>query len=321
MVKKWLKRVGYTLLLLFVLLNVMAAFHAYKFTHFYTGIPKPQKPEELSFGDKASAIFFGIKFPKSIVVDSFTLNHQTITITTNDGMQLEAWYAKDSITPLTSHIHNGTVILFHGHGGNKNGVMKEAEYFFSLGYSVLLVDFRAHGNSQGNTCTIGVDEAQDVKAAYDFIAAEKESNIVLWGISLGAASIMKAIDAYNLKPSKVILEMPFGSLQDAVKGRVKMMGLPQQPISGLLTFWGGVEQGFWAFNHKPWNYAKKIYCPTLLQWGINDNRVTAYETNTIFANLAAKEKALVKYEFCSHESLCKKEPEKWKAAVQKFLNQ
>ncbi len=320
MPKKWLKRIGYIIMVMFVLLNIMAAFHAYKFTHFYTGIPKPKKSEELTFGDKASALFFGIKFPKSLVVDSLKIQHQTITITTKDSVHLEAWYAIDTITPLTSHIHNGTVILFHGHGGNKSGTIKEAEYFFSIGYNVLLVDFRAHGNSEGNTCTIGVNEAKDVQAAYNFVASQNEQQIVLWGISLGAASIMKAIDEYNLKPTKVILEMPFGSLLDAVKGRVKMMGLPQQPISGLLTFWGGIEQGFWAFNHKPYNYAKKIICPTLLQWGIHDNRVTAQETNTIFANLGATNKELVKYENCSHESLCKKEPKKWKTTVINFLS-
>ena len=59
--------------------------------------------------------------------------------------------------------------------------------------------------------------------------------------------------------------MPFGSLPDAVKGRVKIMGLPQEPISTLLTFWGGVQNGFWAFNLKPSEYAKKIKCPVLLQ--------------------------------------------------------
>lgn len=73
-----------------------------------------------------------------------------------------------------------------------------------------------------------------------------------------------------MQPSKIILEMPFGSLNNAVKGRVRTMGLPEQPISTLLCFWGGAEQGFWAFNHNPYEYAQKITCPTLLQWGVNN---------------------------------------------------
>lgn len=316
--KKWLKRIGYTLLVLFALLNIICAFHAYKFTHFYADAPKPKQPEEMGFGEKMSAMFFGVKVPKSKVTDSLTAPHEVLQLKTADSIRLEAWYlsrAKDSIV-----LDKGTVIMFHGHASSKSGIIKEAETFYLLGYNVLMVDFRAHGNSDGNICTIGFNESKDVKAAYDYVVAKNEKNIVLWGISMGAASIMKTMnDDSTIKPSKVILEMPFGSLKDAVKGRVKMMGLPQQPISSLLTFWGGTEQGFWAFGFKPWDYATKITCPVLLQWGINDARVTEKETNHIMNNLASTNKTLVKYENSKHESLCKNEHDKWVMSVSGFL--
>lgn len=52
MLSKWLKRVGYTLLILFVLINIIAAFHAYKFTHFYADAKPVKKPQEMSTGEK-----------------------------------------------------------------------------------------------------------------------------------------------------------------------------------------------------------------------------------------------------------------------------
>ena len=302
-----------TLVFLFVLVNVIVAFHAYKFTHFYNyGEISVKRPEEKSVWDKTNEMLFGInamKLKNTIAADS---SFQPIYLKTKDNLRLEAWYIKaDSAI--------GTVCLFHGHGGTKSGVYKESEAFRQMGYNTLLLDFRAHGNSEGNTCTIGNDETEDVKLAYDYISNKGEKNIVLWGISMGASSITKTIHDFHLQPKKIILEMPFGTIEDAVKGRLKLMGLPAQPIATLLTFWGGAERGFWAFNMKPQQYVKSFSCPVLLQWGKNDPRVSKSEEDILFNNIPGTNKKFVVYENAGHESLCKKEPEKWKTEVADFL--
>lgn len=233
--KKLLKRIGYTVLVLFVLLNVMAAFHAYKFTHFYDTKEKKDlfQVEKAGFLDKAGALLFGVKSYKKPIDKFPSFNYQVVQIKTEDELALEAWNLTHP--PVDSIAAKGTVIMFHGHAGNKAGILNEAESFFKLGYNILMVDFRAHGNSSGNICTIGFDEAKDVNAAYEYIHAGGEKNIIFYGISLGAAAEMKAVKEYNLKPAKMILEMPFGSLLEAVKGRCRIMGVPTQPTSTLLT--------------------------------------------------------------------------------------
>lgn len=303
-----------TLLVLFVLVNIITAFHAYKFTHIYDRNEITIKANGDKTGwDKTKEILFGINAVKlqNSRPDS---SYETVILTTKDNIKLEAWYFKTSIPA------KGTVILFHGHVSKKSSVMDESEGFRQMGYNTLLVDFRAHGNSGGNTCTIGYDETEDVKLAYDYIKSKGEKNIVLWGISMGAASISKAMNDYPLQPSKIILEMPFASILQAAEGRIKMMGLPGEPLATLITFWGGTEHGFWAFNMKPSEYVKKITVPTLLQWGKKDPRVQKEETDIIYKNLAGK-KQLVLYENSGHQSLCTKEHEKWMASVSSFLNQ
>lgn len=314
MLVKWFKRFVYTLAAIFILLNIMAAFHAYKFTHFYTNIPPVKKPEQMGVGEKASAIFFGMNYPKSKVVDSFHVAHDTINIKTMDSIHLESWYAKADSNA------KGTILMFHGHGSSKSAIIREATAFHNMGWNVMMTDFRAHGNSEGEVCTIGANEAKDVKAVWDFVQNKGEKNKVLWGISLGAATTMKAVHDYQLEPKKIILEMPFGSLKDGVKGRLRTMHLPEQPLSTLLAFWGGVEQGFWAFELRPETYAADLKCPVLLEWGVNDQRVTEKETNAIFSNIPGTQKTLVRYEQSGHESLCKKENDKWGKTVSAFLN-
>lgn len=309
--KRLIKILLRTLLVVFIFINVVTAFHAYKFTHFYNAGDITIKQEENGW-DKTGDILFGkdvAKKPNSITTDS---SFETIYLTTKDGIKLQGWYLK------TTGAANGTVVMFHGHGSTKSGIILESEEFRKMGYNTLLMDFRAHGSSGGNTTTIGYYEAEDVDLAYDFIKNKGEKNIVLWGISMGAAAISKAISDDDLQPSKIILEMPFGSIVKAAEGRIKMMHLPPEPLATLITFWGGAEHGFWAFNMKPVEFVKKINCPVLLQWGNNDPRVTRGEIDMIYANITSPKK-LVVYASAAHESLCKKENEKWMSEVQNFL--
>jgi len=309
--KKFVKLVLKSLLVIFLLLNIMVIFHAYKLTHFYDRSSVAMQPEtKKSDWAKARDIFMGAKTLKSQNLASDTVV-QNITLTTRNGLKLSAWQ-------LPAASAKGTIAMFHGHGSKKSALLTEAAVFRKLGYNTFLVDFRAHGNSEGNTCTLGYEEAEDVQLAYDYLKKHGEKNIVLYGVSLGAATVTKAMNDYELQPSKVILEMPFGSLQNAVVGRLKMMGLPPQPLATMLTFWGGSMYGFWAFNLEPSAYAKKIQCPVLLQWGKQDPRVSQQETELIYNNISSSKKMVV-YEYSGHESFCKKETTKWTNEVNAFL--
>jgi alpha-beta hydrolase superfamily lysophospholipase len=308
-----LRRALRVVIALFILLNIMAIFHAYKFTYFYDDTTATvKKPEQMNGWEKTKVILFGLEYPKSVNTIRPNIRFDTLSLITADKMRLSGWYMpRDSA--------KGTVILFHGHGSSSGKILAEAYYMHSIGFNTLLIDFRAHGNSEGNVSTIGYREANDVKAAYDHVRAKGEKNIVLWGVSLGAATIAHAIAEYEVKPEKVILELSYGSLSAAAKGRIRTMGLPEQPIAGLLTFWGGTVRGFWAFGLSPEKFAKKISCPVLVQHGAKDARVTKAETEAIFRNIPHNNKKLVVYETAKHESLCAREPEKWKREIRAFL--
>ncbi len=308
---KLFKKLLYVVITLFVLLNIIVIFHAYAFTHYHdAGSFKTTTASEKSKWQIAGDLLFGIKAQKKLnpAPDSTT---NLVQLTTSDGIKLQA----------TSTIHpaaKGTVILFHGHGGNRTGLVSQQIFFDSLGFNTLNVDLRAHGNSSGNTCTIGFEEAKDVEAAYKYVSNRGEKNIVLYGVSLGAATITKALADKSITPTCVILDMPFGSLPEAVEGRVRLMKLPRQPLSNLLTFWGGTLHGFWAFDMKPAQYIKQAKCPVLLQWGKQDIRVSEKETREIYNNIPTK-KQLVVYQNSGHVNLLENEPALWTSSVSLFL--
>lgn len=302
------------LLLLFGLLNVMLAFHAYRFTYFYETTEIPwRKPEDIPTSERLTQALTGFRFGKRPVTEFPEKPFETVGLKNEVGQRLEAWYTR---VPQPK----GTVLLFHGHASNKSKIREEQAYFRLLGFNTLAVDFRAHGNSEGHVCTIGYREVGDVKAAYEWVKGRGETHVVLWGVSMGAATVLKALhDVPEIQPSRVILECPFGSLQDAVDGRMRSMNLPTTPFTQLLLLWGSAERAMWGFGFRPDQYANAVRCPALLNWGANDNRVLRPETNAIFANLATPNKTLVVFERSGHQSFCQNEPAKWRTEIARFL--
>jgi uncharacterized protein len=301
------------LILVFLGMNMLAAIHAYKFTHFSAeSISKTKSPEKLSFMEKLSALFLGVNNPKPINKEIPWQIYQSVTLQSN--VKLDCWY----INPEKARIPKGTVLIFHGYGGEKSSMLDKSDEFLKLGYNTFLVDFMGSGGSEGNQTTIGYSEAQEVKSAFDYIEKQGEKNIYLFGTSMGSVAILKALNDFKLKPKAIILECPFGSMKETVGARFKKMNVPSFPMSSLLVFWGGVENGFWAFGHNPTEYAKNVKVPTLLFYGEKDKSVSKSEIDAIFENLKGK-KILKTFELSGHENYLLKYQDDWVRSVSGFI--
>jgi len=296
--------------ILIILMNMIAGFHAYKFTHFAkTGIKKTVNPAKLSLGEKIEALIIGVDIARP--ANSFLPSQPYETIKLQSNKEIECWSIK-------SKKSKGTVILFHGFIGQKSTMIDKSDAFLGLGYNTLLVDFMGSGGSEGNQTTIGFFEANQVKTCVDYLISKGEKNIILFGTSMGAVAVMKAVADFKVKPKAIILECPFGSMYQTVCARFKIMGVPTFPMAGLLVLWGGLENGFWAFGHNPSEYAKSIDCPTLLMYGARDERVSRGETDEIFANLNTR-KQLKIYQRAGHENYLTKYEAEWTRDIREFL--
>ena len=235
--RKWLKRVITIILFIIVFMNVVAIFHSYKFTHFNPqSIQKTKDPGKLSSWEKAKTLIFGVSNPRPLNDKFPREDFQTIILHSN--RKIECWKIKlDSA--------KGTIVLFHGYGGEKSSMLDKAEVFRKLGYNILLVDFMGSGGSEGNQTTIGFLEAEQVRTCYQFLRRQGEKNIYLFGTSMGAVAIMKSIKDYGLTPNGILIECPFGSMYQTVCARFKSMNASTFPMAGLLVLWGGIQSGFW----------------------------------------------------------------------------
>jgi hypothetical protein len=313
--KKWksyLRLAIWILFVQFVLLNISAFLYAGKFTRFYDRGTLRNQEDPANIFSKTWRLFNGKRFAKP-VNNPIPYNYTSLLLTTGSNKSVECWYAK------TDSVSKGTVILFHGLTNSKSSVIAEANEFRYWGYNVLMVDFRGHGGSGGYTSTIGYSETEEVKLAYNWVKQKGESKIILWGTSMGAVAIMKAVADERLQTAALILEMPFGSLHQHMKARAKTVGFPKQPFGVLVTFWTGVRRGFNGFNLNSYRNAEKINCPVLMQWGNNDHLVTRFEVENIFTHIHSTTKKFVVYETGTHSSLLGQDTELWRLEVSNFL--
>lgn len=291
-------------------MNIVAIFHSYKFTHFVEyNIEKTKDPKKLTTAQKISILIFGINNPRPVNEKTPTTHFETVIL--NSNKKIECWNIQVADP-------KGTVILFHGFSGQKSALLDNAEIFRAQGFNTFLVDFMGSGGSEGNQTTIGYLEAQQVKTCFEYLTKRGEKNIFLYGNSMGSVAIMKAISDFGINPKGIIIECPFGSMYKTVGARFKTMNAPTFPMAGLLVFWGGVQNGFWAFNHNPTEYAKRITCPTLLIYGQQDEKVSKAEINEIFANLAGQ-KELLLFNNAAHENYLIKYRAEWTKGISKFI--
>jgi uncharacterized protein len=308
--KQYLRWIAWIFVIQFALANISAAIYAYKFTHFYTNPPPYQRNQNVFV--KTWKLFVGPRIYK-LPLDTITpAGFEKIKLQTNNGLLIDGWYAAtDSV--------KACVIFLHGITNNKAVLLEEANEFKKWGYNILLLDFRAHGLSEGSKSSFGYKEVDEAEKAFELARQKGNKKIILYGSSLGAAVALKATAENNIAPSAIIADMPFGSLQDHLKARARVLGFPSQPFAFLVTLWIGIENGYNGFSYQVDEYAKNINCSVLLQWGDKDIYVTSEEINSIYNNLKTKEKKLVVYPNANHESFLNNDPISWQKEVSNFL--
>jgi pimeloyl-ACP methyl ester carboxylesterase len=187
----------------------MAWMHARAMTHFVVAGDRTAKPEALSFPQKVWTLVTGVNIPKPRNVSSPTdygLIYETHVIRELNDVFLKAWY-------LPNREKRALVIMFHGYAACKSDLLVPAAQFHSMGCEVLLVDFHGSGGSSGNDTSVGFFEGKDVAQSINYARTQwPNRRIILYGVSMGSAAILRAIAFEGAAPDAAIIESPFDSL-------------------------------------------------------------------------------------------------------------
>lgn len=273
------------------------------------------KPEQLSKLQKFLVLLKGVNLPRRLndkTPADVGLHFTTFRIPGSQGC-LEAWH-------ISSNKSNKIAILFHGYARNKASLLAEAKLFHTMGISCLILDFPGSGGSEGGLVTLGRKEAIDVMQAVTFAKVHwPHKQQILFGHSMGAVAILRAVRDYQMQASALILESPFTTLLETVGARFKAMGVPPYPLAHLLLFWGSLRIGFNGFAHRPILDAQRVDSPVLQIHGKWDRRVPLHRARQMFEQFP-NEKCFVEFPNAEHESLAAKDPQRWSQAVADFLD-
>jgi dipeptidyl aminopeptidase/acylaminoacyl peptidase len=268
-----------------------------------------------NFFEKVSLLLLGIDNPKPINKKSpkdFGMNFETVTIKENQA-ELEVWIIKN---PESKKVAS----FFHGAMSSKDQLLMEAKEFYDLGYNILLTDFRGSGGSNQNYTTFGFLEAEDVQTVVNFINLElKPNELILYGRSLGAAAITRAISKLGVNADKMIFEAIYSNLEQTIKNRFDLMSIPALFFPKLMILWANQLLPINGFKMNPSELVKAITIPTLFLHGELDRKAKLNEAKIVYEKMASEEKMFVIFENSKHEPYLLNNKKKWTKVISNFL--
>jgi pimeloyl-ACP methyl ester carboxylesterase len=170
-----------------------------------------------------------------------------VAVSAADATRLHGWM----LTPARANGH--TVVLLHSIFGTRAATLGPAERSLELGYRVLTVDARAHGDSGGGVPTFGALEAEDMRRWFRLAMGgppeggpyeggpHEDACVYAMGSSLGAAHLLQAADAPEL--CGIVAQSGFVSLREITIDRIgQQIGVG--PWLGRTVLRPGLESGF-----------------------------------------------------------------------------
>jgi uncharacterized protein len=190
----------YTLLAAVLGVNAIAFLQARSMTHFVTDGDRTASPEKLSRQDKLKLLLTGVSIPRpknQVTPQDIGLEFDRHYISLNTRERLEGWF-------IPGDSAQGVVVMFPPYATSKSALLKPAQLLHEMDFSVFLVDFRGVGDSTGDQTKLGYGEAADVVAAVDYVNHNWEGRpMILFGTSMGASAVMRAIAIHEVKPKAV----------------------------------------------------------------------------------------------------------------------
>lgn len=213
--------------------------------------------------------------------------------------RLHAWW-------IPSKQPNGKVLLYlHGNGKNISANLNHARRFYQLGFSVLLIDYRGYGRSEGSFPS-EMNVYQDAETAWNYLTQQRKfspEQIFLYGHSLGGAV---AIDLASKQPKAagLIVEGTFTSVRDVIDYRHVFRIFP---VDLLLT------QRFESIKKIP-----QLKMPILLIHGTADTTIPAFMSQKLYA-VAPEPKKLILVPEADHNDLATVAGVKYFQWIEEFL--
>ncbi len=248
---------------------------------------------------------------------------QTIRLEDGLGRTLAGWVVPPAqsaraTAPGPFPPGRGVVVLLHGLHGNRRAMLVRAAWLAELGWTSLLIDLPAHGESEGQGLTLGDTESVAVRAAVEFareLAAGAPVGLI--GVSLGGVS---AVLAGDLGLDGLVLESVFPDIRSAITNRcTKRLGALGHLAAFALVIQIGPRLGVSIERLSPALALEALEQPVFVIGGERDDATPPEESRALFER-AGGQKQLWIVPGAGHVDLYNASPEEYRRRVGGFLD-
>ena len=222
------------------------------------------------------------------------LEYKDLRITTADGVTLQGWW-------MPHPSPRGQILYWHGNGGNLSLWLDVFVDLRRHGFSVLAVDYRGYGGSEGSPSEKGIYRDADATVAHfaEQLRAD-DSPTIYWGRSLG--SVVAAYAAAKSPPDVLVLESAFPSARSLFAGN---------PVVLALSL-------FATYRFPTSEHLEGYRGPLLVIHGDADTLIPFEGGRKVFDRAQSSRKAFVALNGADHNEMYARRPDYW-PAIDRFL--
>lgn len=246
-------------------------------------------------------------------------DHEEWKLTAFDGLNLKAHYFPSNNDD--SHVY---AIIMHGYSSTYCSMLPQAIHFMEKGWHLLMPEQRGHGGSEGDYFGFGFHEHYDLQAYISMVCDhDPEAQILLLGVSMGAATVMMAAGEYlpaNVKC--VIADCGYTSGWDQnvhmLKSKYHLPAFPILHIGDLLM---RIKHHYSYKEASPIKYVAKATVPMLFIHGDQDEFVPFSMMQPLYEACSSPEKDFLVVVGAEHANSVLINPELYWQKVDSFIDQ
>lgn len=239
---------------------------------------------------------------------------QSVSFPSRSGSTIRAWL-------LTGSPGGGAVVLLHGVRGNRSSMVARARFLHRAGYTVLLPDFQAHGESAGSRITFGALESWDAEASLEFVrGCSGVERVGMIGVSMGGAAAV--LGSGPLRADAYVLESVYPSIRQALEDRLGVwlgpLGVLNRLLAAQLIRGVHAEIGIDEDALRPIDRIGSLGAPVFMIAGTHDAYTPLRESRALFEH-ACEPKDFWAVEGARHQDMHAYAGELYEQRVGEFL--
>ncbi len=162
----------------------------------------------------------------------------------------DVWLTNHSGQRLHGRVLRGsgekTVLLSHGYrSSGENDFCGIVDYYRERGFTILMIDQRGHGQSEGSQLTFGVRERWDMACWICWASENLQGELWLHGVSMGAVSLLMALPLCPDAPVRcVVADSVYDNVRELLIYQAgRKYRLPKFMVAQIVTLEGCLLMG------------------------------------------------------------------------------